>query len=127
MDEFLDAPVFDINQKPLEDDWPTLGPWQTWTDVPHTEDINVRIGEAVDYVTNKCKCPGSEAGSECSRQPGHLDLPVTMIFSGPTDLKWCGCPQGGSATLGYSGRCSHDAADFYTKYQNIATTICDRA
>ena len=123
VDEFLDAPVFDINQKP-KDGQKTPGPWQTSSDVPHTDDINVRIREAVEYVTNTCKCPESQEGSACHPDP---TLPVTMIFSDPPQLKWCGCPQQGSATLGYSGRCSHHTADFYTKYQNIATTICARA
>ena len=131
VDEFLDAPVFDINQKP-EDGQDTLGPWQTMTTKPYTEDINVRIGEAVDYVTNTCKCSGTQEGSTCSSEPHHLNLPVTTIFSDPAHLNWCGCaatdtPSPGMQTIGYSGRCSQGEADFYTMYQDIATQICERA
>ena len=133
-EKFLDAPVFDINQAPYDGQL-TLGPWQTTTTVLHTDDINVRVGETVDYLTNLCnpRCPGTQEGSQCSN-PEHPNLPLTTIFD-DDKIKWCGCAptpykNPGMQTLGYSGRCSQGAADHYTKYthleyKSIANYICD--
>ena len=45
---------------------------------------------------------------------------------------WCGCATTSSAnpgmqTVGFSGRCSRGAGDYYTKYKDLATQICNRA
>ena len=133
LSEFPDLPYFDIDQT-AEDGQKTLGPWQTTSEVPHTDDINVRIRETVDYLTALCnpKCTGTTEGSPCT--PLFPDLPITTIFD-DDKIKWCGCaattvPNSGKQTLGYSGRCSQGAADHYTKYthseyQSIANKICD--
>ena len=135
LDEFLDAPVFDINQTPYDGQL-TLGPWQTTTTVLHTDDISVRVGETVDYLTNLCnpRCPGTEEASQCTPNVLYPERPLTTIFDGDK-IKWCGCAATTVAspelqTLGYSGRCSHGAADHYTKYthseyHSIANQICD--
>ena len=135
LSKFLDAPLFDINQT-AEDGQSTLGPWQTMSTVPHTDDINVRVGEAVDYITKVCNpmCSGTQEGSQCSSNPAYPNRPITTIFD-DDKLKWCGCAatadkNPGMQTLGYSGRCSQGAADHYTKYthseyHSIANQVCD--
>jgi len=134
-DEFVNAPLFDINQT-AEDGQNTLGPWQTTSDVPHTDDISVRVGETVNYLTKVCnpKCPDTQEGSQCSPNPAYPNRPITTIFD-DDKIKWCGCAatadkNPGMQTLGYSGRCSQGAADHYTKYTHleylsIANQICD--
>jgi len=135
LDTFLDFPAFDIDQKPTVDTHPTLGPWQTTSTVPHADNISVRVGETVNYLTTLCnpKCLGTTEGSQCSN-PEHPTLPLTTIFD-DDKIKWCGCaattdPSPGMETLGYSGRCSQGAADHYTKYthseyHSIANQVCD--
>jgi hypothetical protein len=128
LEEFLDAPVFDINQRPY-DGQNTLGPWQVMTQTFHTEDINVRIGEAVTYIEDYCKDCGTQKDAKCTNPFGNY--PLTTIFD-DNILKWCGCPVGGIATAGWSGRCSQTRDDFYTQYNDpnllsIANKICDSA
>ena len=36
-------------------------------------------------------------------------------------------PDPSKQTVGYSGRCSQGAGDYYTKYKDLATQICNRA
>ena len=127
----LDTRLFDINMKPY-DGQNTLGPWQTMTTVTSTDDINVRVREAVDYVTSNCNpnCPTSRENAQCEN-PFTPTLPVTVIFDS-TNLNWCGCattssPDPSKQTVGYSGRCSQGAGDYYTKYKDLATQICNRA
>ena len=140
-----DTRIFDLNQEPQfpGDDQKTLGPWQTMTTVLSTNDIDVRIGEAIDYIEEFCNpnCPGTRPGDLCDTP--FSSLPATNIFSG-SRLKWCGCattssPDPSKQTLGYSGRCVNAAADYYTKYEDLGTTylgeryeglakeICNRA
>jgi len=135
LDEFADAPLFDIDQT-AEDGQKTLGPWQTTSDVPHTDDISVRIGETVNYLTTLCnpRCPGKTEASQCTPNSAFPDRPITTIFD-DAKIKWCGCATTAvknpdKQTYGYSGRCSQGAADHYTKYthseyQSIANKICD--
>ena len=137
LDKFLDAPIFDIDQ-PAGDGQKTLGPWQTTTTVPHADGISVRVDETVDYLTNLCnpRCPGTQEASQCSPNPDpvYSNRPITTIFD-DDKIKWCGCAttavdDPGMQTFGYSGRCSHGAADHYTKYthpqyHSIANQICD--
>ena len=132
IEEFmLDTRLFDINMKPY-DGQNTLGPWQTMTTVTSTDDINVRVREAVDYVTSNCNpnCPTAKENAQCEN-PFNPTLPVTVIFDS-TNLNWCGCattssPDPSKQTVGYSGRCSQGAGDYYTKYKDLATQICNRA
>ena len=142
IEEFmLDTRLFDINMKPY-DGQNTLGPWQTMTTVTDTNDINVRVREAVDYVRSNCNpnCPTPRENAQCEnpfedprneycKQDG--DCPVTVIFDSP-NLNWCGCAttpwaDPNKQTMGYSGRCSQGAGDYYTKYKALATQICNRA
>ena len=142
IEEFmLDTRLFDINMKPY-DGQNTLGPWQTMTTVTDTNDINVRVREAVDYVRSNCNpnCPTPRENAQCEnpfedprneycKQDG--DCPVTVIFDSP-NLNWCGCAttpwaDPNKQTMGYSGRCSQGAGDYYTKYKDLATQICNRA
>ena len=94
--------------------------------------INVRVREAVDYVTSNCNpnCPTAKKNAQCEN-PFNPTLPVTVIFDSP-NLNWCGCattssPDPSKQTVGYSGRCSQGAGDYYTKYKDLATQICNRA
>ena len=48
------------------------------------------------------------------------------------NLNWCGCAttpwaDPNKQTMGYSGRCSQGTGDYYTKYKDLATQICNRA
>ena len=135
LDKFLDIPAFDLDETAY-DLQKTPGPWQSTSDVPHTDDVSVRVAETVAYVTTLCnpKClVGSTEGSQCIN-PNGAHLPLTTIFD-DDKLKWCGCAptpikDANKQTYGYSGRCSQGAADHYTKYQNpqyqsIANKICD--
>ena len=88
--------------------------------------------EAVDYVSSNCNpnCPTSTENAQCEN-PFDPTLPVTVIFDSP-NLNWCGCattssPDPSKQTVGYSGRCSQGAGDYYTKYKDLATQICNRA
>jgi len=138
--QFLhDIRIFDLNQEPQYpgDEQKTLGPWQTMTTVLNTDDIDVRIGEAVDYVMSNCNpnCPRPRENRQCEnpfegpeqeycKRDG--DCPVTVIFDSP-NLNWCGCattssPDPEKQTLGYSGRCVNAAADYYTKYKDFKPT-----
>ena len=94
--------------------------------------INVRVREAVDYVRSNCNpnCPTAKEDDQCEN-PFNPTLPVTVIFDS-TNLNWCGCattssPDPSKQTVGYSGRCSQGAGDYYTKYTDLATQICNRA
>ena len=153
MEEFLvNTNIFDLNRKPY-DGQVTLGPWQTMTAVLHTDDINVRIAEAIGYVLSCCvngvvtvggvsddskakwcsedlphaNCPNKEGGV-CENLPFHpAGYPISTIQKSNLSpaLPFCGCTTGGLATTGYSGRCSHKADDFYTKYEQLAAAICN--
>jgi len=101
-------------------------------DVELSLSINVRVREAVDYVTSNCNpnCPTAKKNAQCEN-PFNPTLPVTVIFDSP-NLNWCGCattssPDPSKQTVGYSGRCSQGAGDYYTKYKDLATQICNRA
>ena len=103
---------------------------------------NVRVREAVDYVRSNCNpnCPTPRENAQCEnpfedprneycKQDG--DCPVTVIFDSP-NLNWCGCAttpwaDPNKQTMGYSGRCSQGAGDYYTKYLALAERICDAA
>ena len=50
----------------------------------------------------------------------------------PRVINWCGSattssPDPSKQTVGYSGRCSQGTGDYYTKYKDLATQICNRA
>ena len=88
--------------------------------------------QAVDYVESNCNpnCPTAKKNAQCEN-PFNPALPVTVIFDSP-NLNWCGCattssPDPSKQTVGYSGRCSQGAGDYYTKYKDLATQICNRA
>jgi len=142
--------LFDLNMKPY-DGQKTLGPWQTMTAVSNTDSIDVRISEAVGYVESCCMsgeittdvnpdseklwCTGPSHGNcenavdgSCTN-PFEPSLPVSTIQKSSLSppLTWCGCAFGGTATVGYSGRCSQKMADFYTRYESLAQAVCDAA
>jgi len=155
MEEFLiNTDLFDLNMKPY-DKQITLGPWQTITAVLQTDEINVRIAEAVGYVQSCCvngvvtidgvsddskakwcredlphaNCPNKEGGV-CENNPFHpTGYPISTIQKSNLSpaLPFCGCTMGGLPTTEYSGRCSHKADDFYTKYEQLVTDICNAA
>jgi len=142
--------VFDLNMEPY-DGQETLGPWQTMTAVKQTDSINVRIAEAVGYVESCCMngditvdvenesaklwCTGPDRGNCQNEVDGsctnpffpHSDTyPVSTIqkSSLTPPLTWCGCTKEGTATVGYSGRCSHKMESFYTRYESLAQAVC---
>jgi len=145
--------LFDLNMHPY-DGQATLGPWQTMTAIGVTHDVNVRISEAVGYVESCCMdgtinvdvdagsrskwCTGGKSGNCENSVDGHCDnpffpgssaYPVSTIQKSTLSppLTFCGCATEGSATVGYSGRCSHKMADFYTRYEALAQAVCDAA
>jgi len=116
------------------------------------QQINMRISEAVGYVESCCMdgvitidvdpnsakkwCTGSTHGTcqnavdgKCTNpfQPDNPAYPVSTIQKSnlAPPLTWCGCATEGSAIVGYSGRCSHNQADFYTRYESLAQAVCD--
>ena len=50
--------------------------------------------------------------------------PTASIFPGRQATS---SPDPSKQTVGYSGRCSQGAGDYYTKYKDLATQICNRA
>jgi len=117
--------AYNMDQRPY-DGLKTLGPWQVTTDVLSGASLDDRVSEAIKYVQDNCNdlahCP-TERDGECDSVWG---APITTIFSvsiGP----FCGCPATGTATMGYSGRCSNKDTDDYTRNVALATRLCQDA
>ena len=150
LDEFISKSyVFDINQV-AQDQPDTLGPWQTKSAIFTTDNINVRVKEAIGYVESCCMSGDitvdADADSEakwCPNKHGYcvntvdgkcdnpygLTAPVTTIFESNLNpaLTWCGCATEGTPTAGYSGRCARHNANFYAQYEALAKAVCDAA
>lgn len=139
--DFDNTDAFNVDQHPY-DGQATLGPWQVMTKktVGRIED---RVAEAVDYLSTCCgqggKCGGwAHIVANCSNvqdgvchNPNGNDqsYPLTTIFASTADppLPWCGCASRGSATIGFSGRCSNHRTDDYERYLSGGQQACSHA
>ena len=76
-----------------------------------------------------------KANAHHAKRRGVTAALVALAFASGvafSNLNWCGCattssPDPSKQTVGYSGRCSQGAGDYYTKYKDLATQICNRA
>jgi len=138
----LDATdAFNVDQTPY-DGQATLGPWQVMTTkkVGRLED---RVGDAVNYLSTCCGQAGGCGGwahivADCANQrdgachnPNGNDqgYPLTTIFASSANppLTWCGCAATGSATIGFSGRCSNHNTNNYERYLAGGQQACSQA
>jgi len=94
--------------------------WCKWND-----------GNCENEVNGECRNP-YESDDALSPAPG--TFPVTTILKSNLRpaLTFCGCattprPDPSKQTVGFSGRCSRGAGDYYTKYTAISTAVCNRA
>lgn len=152
-DFIIETSLFNVNQRP-DDGQKTLGPWQTMSEVMNTDDVNVRVAEAIGYVQSCCMdgsitvnvnsdskkhwCVGRQPANcanavdgrcENPNRPGDPSYPVTTIQKSHLSpaLTFCGCRMDGGPTTGYSGRCARQMKDFYTRYEALAKAVCDAA
>jgi len=136
--DFDATDAFNVDQAPY-DGQKTLGPWQVMTTEP-VASIGTRAAEAVNYINTCCGTAGNCGGwarivSDCPNQrdgachnPNGQDqaYPLTTIFTSSANppLPWCGCAATGSATIGFSGRCSNHNTDNYQRYLSGGQRAC---
>jgi len=130
--------AFNMDQTPY-DGQSTLGPWQVTT-ANSAATASQRVSEVVSYLRKCCGtaggCQGCSAPANC---PNTVDggctnpcfpaggYPLTTIFASNGGLPWCGCPVSGSATIGFSGRCSQNRNDDYSRYLSAGQRACSGA